>query len=262
MNKNNAVGVFDSGVGGLTVLERLVELLPFEDFIYVADQAHCPYGIKTALEVGDRVESIARYLAQQEVKAIVIACNTASLQIERARAVTDVDVLSVIPSTCDRAVSLTRNGKVAVIGTVATIKSNVYQDLLRKSGKTPIALACSEFVDFVERQCVDTVEADKLVGDVFKGFTDTTFDTLIQGCTHFGLLEKSMRKCLPYCKNFVECGQPTATTLKKLLADNNLLTARKSSGTVRIYTTGEVVKAENAMKWFPLQHQGVFHVDI
>ena len=260
--KNNAIGVFDSGIGGLTVLEKLIEMFPNENFVYVADQGHCPYGTKTAKQIGDRVEKVSRYLYQQDVKAIVIACNTASLHIDRARAVVDIDVLSVIYPTCDRAASLTRNGKVAVIATIATINSNTYQNLLTEKGKTPVALACSEFVDFVETHSLDDPGMDKLVADKFKEFKDTSFDTLIHGCTHFSLLEKSMRKCLPDGISYVACGQPTGESLRKLLAEKDLLTDRNTTGSVKIYTTGGVQNAENTMKWFTAQHETVQHVDI
>ena len=132
--KKQPIGVFDSGIGGLTVLEKLIQTFPNEDFLYVADQGHCPYGTKSQQEVGDRVEKVARYLVEHGAKAIVIACNTASLQIARARAITDVPVISVIQPTCAKAVSLTKNKKVAVLATVGTIRSGKYQQLLQEAG--------------------------------------------------------------------------------------------------------------------------------
>lgn len=260
-NKNSAIGVFDSGIGGLTVLEQLIKLFPNEDFCYIADQGHCPYGTKTAKQIGDRVEKVSARLIEKGVKAIVIACNTASLHIDRARAITDIPVVSVIYPTCARAVSLTRNKKVAVLATQATINSGTYQRLLEKENITPVPLACGEFVDFVESHDLDDPMADKVVADKFLQLPDRTFDTLIHGCTHFSLLENSMRKCLGD-KKFVACGEPTGEYLKKLLEEQQLLTTATGKGRVEIYTTGSVENANATMKWFKAEHSPVQHIDI
>lgn len=255
------IGVFDSGIGGLTVLEQLVKMFPNEDFYYVADQGHCPYGTKTAEEVGDRVEKVTRHLVEHGAKAVVIACNTASLRIERARAITSVPVISVIQPTCKKAVETTKNGKIAVLATIATINSGTYQKLIEDAGKTPVPLACSEFVTFVETHDIDDPLGEKVVGDKLQAIKDSGVDTLIHGCTHFSLVEPQMRKVLGDI-NYVACGTPTGEELRKVLAQKGLLSTLTQHGTVEIYTTGDVDSAIQSMKWFKAEHKPVVHIDV
>ncbi len=255
------IGVFDSGIGGLTVLEKLIKMFPHENFYYVADQGHCPYGTKTAEEVGGRVEKVSRHLAEKGAKAIVIACNTASLRIERARAVTNVPVISVIQPTCRKAAQITKNKKVAVLATAATVDSGVYQRLLEEQGAAAVALACGEFVDFVENHDLDDPSGEKIVADKLYLIRDFGFDTLIHGCTHFSLVEPQMRKVLGDI-NYVDCGTPTGEYLAEFLTANNLLTPFKGRGKTEIYTTGNLEKATGSMKWFKLPHMPVQHIEI
>ena len=259
--KKQPIGVFDSGIGGLTVLEKLIQTFPNENFLYVADQGHCPYGTKSQQEVGDRVEKVARYLVEHGAKAIVIACNTASLQIARARAITDVPVISVIQPTCAKAVSLTKNKKVAVLATVGTIRSGKYQQLLQEAGVTPVPLACSEFVDFVESHDVDDPAGEALVAGKLAEIRNEGFDTLIHGCTHFSLLEPQMRKVLGDIR-YVDCGTPTSEYLANYLKEHALETASTEKGKVQIFTTGSVENANATMKWFRAEHAPVAHVEI
>ena len=263
MTKNNMpIGVFDSGIGGLTVLEKLIELYPHENFVYVADQGHCPYGTKTGEQVGERVAKVTEFLTKQHnAKAVVIACNTASLQITYAKNVTDVPVISVIEPTCERAVSLTKNGKIAVLATIATIKSGTYQRLIEAAGKTPVPLACSEFVDFVEHHDLSDPLGQQIVTDKLSAIKNSGVDTLIHGCTHFSLLEPQMRQVLGDI-NYVACGLPTGERLGQILAQNDLLSTSTESGSVQIFTTGSVDNALATMKWFTAAHTPVVHTDI
>lgn len=256
---NSPIGVFDSGIGGLTVLEQLVKMFPHENFLYVADQGHCPYGTKTPEEIGNRVEKITRYLLSRKVKAIVIACNTASVRIARARAVTDIPVISVIDPTCAKAVGTTKNRKIAVLATESTIKSGVYQDMLIKSGVTPVPLACSEFVDYLENG--GAVSGEKIVRDKLSQIKDCGMDTLIHGCTHFSLLEEEMKKVLGDI-NYIACGQPTGEYLKQILTQKNLVTGFTGNGTVEIYTTGDASRAEKTISWFKPAHSPLKRIEI
>lgn len=259
---NKPIGVFDSGIGGLTVLEQLIKQFPNENFIYVADQGHCPYGTKTPEQIGERVEKITRYMISREVKAIVIACNTASVRIDRARAVTDKPVISVIDPTCAKAVALTKKKKVAVLATVSTIESGTYQKLLEKSGVTPVPLACSEFVDFLENNSLDDPAGDIIVRGKLQQIKDSGIDVLIHGCTHFSLLEPAMRKVLGDGITYVACGAPTGERLGRILGEGGFITDRKGAGVVEIYTTGDVLKAEKSMGWFTCVHEPLRHIDI
>ena len=261
IENSQPIGVFDSGIGGLTVLEQLIKIFPHENFYYVADQGYCPYGPRPAEYVCERVEKITRHMVNEGVKAIVIACNTASLRIASARAVTDIPVVSVIPPTCMRAVETTKNKKVAVLATQATINIGTYQNMLKENGVTPVPLACGEFVDFLENDDLDNPYAYKLVADKLASIKDEGFDTLIHACTHFSLLEPQMRAVLGDI-NYVNCGTPTGEYLKKYFDENNLATNATDKGRVRIFTTGEVDGALRTMRWFKAEHDPVAHVDI
>lgn len=260
--KNMPIGVFDSGIGGLTVLEKLIELFPHENFVYVADQGHCPYGTKTAEQVGERVAKVTKFLTEEHnAKAVVIACNTASLRIDYAKKVTSVPVISVIEPTCQKAVSLTKNGKIIVLATIATINSGTYQRLIEQQGKTPVPLACSEFVDFVEHHDLTDPLGQQIVTEKLNQIKDCGADTLIHGCTHFSLLQPQMENVLGKI-NYVACGLPTGNCLAEILAQNNLLSTSTESGSVQIFTTGSVDNALATMKWFTAPHSPVVHTDI
>lgn len=252
-NINMPVGIFDSGIGGLTVLEELAKIFPHESFIYIADQGHCPYGTKTNEQIAARVEKIAAYLTGVGVKAIVIACNTASIHIESARRVASSPVISVIPPTCAHAVKVSKNKKVAVLATDSTISNGAYQKLLEQYGAACVPLACQEFVEFVENNDIDAPEGYQIVADKLSQIKNEDFDTLIFGCTHFPLLEKQIRAVLGNNINYVACGQPTGAELERILNANGLLKG-DGEGNINIFTTGDKDTAIRSMKWFKAPH--------
>ncbi len=259
--KKDFIGVFDSGVGGLTVLNSISSLLPNENYYYVADQGHCPYGPKPQEYVGDRVEKICKHMENLGAKAIVIACNTASLQIERGRKVCSIPIISVIQPTVNKAIKLTKNKKVAILATSATIASKTYHKYLEEKDIKPIGLPCNEFVLFVESGNENKDDAQKVVDDKLKEIKDEGFDTLIHGCTHFSILEPQMRNVLGDI-NYVACGEPTGEELKKILSKKDLLRKSKRQGKIQIFTTGNVDSAIKSMKFFKKKHSKVKHIDI
>ena len=260
--RDKPIGVFDSGIGGLTVLEELIKRFPNEKFIYIADRKYCPYGIKTAEQIRGRVQKVTSFLLNKAVKAIVVACNTSSVHISSARELTDKPVIGVIEPACANAVKVTKNKRVAVLATLSTVNSGIYQKLLAKEGITPVTLACGEFVDFLENNGVDDPSGEKIVAQKLQALKDSGIDTLIHGCTHFSLLEGHMRKVLGDKITYISCGAPTADCLEKILYKNNLLGYQNGKGSVIIYTTGDRDRAEHSMKWFASPHSPVQHVDI
>lgn len=258
---NYPIGVFDSGVGGLTVLQELTRQLPRENFVYVADKGHCPYGTKTPEEIAERVQKVTRFLLSKQVKAIVIACNTASAQIQSARELTDIPVISVIEPTAAYAAHVTKTKKVIVLATQATIDSGIYQHILWERGVTAIPLACGEFVDFIENHEISEPMGWRLVADKLKAVKGKGADVLIHGCTHFSLLEGQMRSAMGDNINYIACGTPTAGYLSKLLKERDLLSVEKGSQ-VEIYTTAGVPETERAMGWYRSPHLPVGHVSI
>lgn len=260
--RNQPIGVFDSGIGGLTVLEQLIKELPNEKFIYVADKGHCPYGTKTSAQISARVQKITSFLLEKQVKAIVVACNTSSVHIQAATSLTNKPVISVIQPTCARAMQVTRNKRVAVLATLSTIRSGIYQRLLKRAGIVSLPLACGEFVDFLENCDISDPTGDRIVGDKLRPLRCSGIDVLIHGCTHFPLLEPRMRKILDSSITYVASGAPTAEYLEKILAQNNLLNAQACKGNVIIFTTGNADRVADSMKWFKANHSPVQHIDI
>lgn len=255
-NNNKPIGVFDSGIGGLTVLEKLMEKFPNEDFIYVADQGHCPYGTKTIEGIKECVLNVGKYLIAKDVKAIVIACNTASLFIKYLQEITTIPVISVIEPTCMAAINKTKNKKVAVLATVATINKGAYQSLLKQHDVTPYGVPCSEFVDFVENYELTDPLGQEIVNKKLECLKDKGIDTLIHGCTHFSLLEPNMKKVLGDI-NYVACGDPTSDELYNILLKNDLLRKDNNNRYVKINTTGSKENALMNMKWFKKEHEPI-----
>ncbi|HHU24329.1 MAG: glutamate racemase [Bacilli bacterium] len=253
MNNKKPIGVFDSGVGGLTVLEKLVEMYPSENFIYVADQGYCPYGTKTKEEIEQRVLTIGKYLLNRGVKAIVIACNTASLFKQSLQNITDTPVISVIEPTALRAIELTKSKKVAVLATNATIQNGKYQKILEENGVEVYPVPASSFVEIIESNEMDSNYALKTVTEKLLPLKSAGVDTLIHGCTHFGLLEFQMKKVLDDV-TYVECGYPTSFLLGNVL---QLTIDYTSKGYIEIYTTGKKEDFEAKIKWFTIPHQPI-----
>lgn len=260
MNDNRPIGVFDSGIGGLTVLEELIKRFPGEDFVYVADQGHCPYGTKTDEQIISCVYKVVDYLLKQNVKAIVIACNTASLFVDKVKAYVNIPVISVIEPTAAYASRVTKNKKIAVLATIATIKKGAYQNRLSKLGIEVYPLAASEFVDFVENHDLNDPLGDEIVSKKLEELKNSNIDTLIHGCTHFSILEDKMRKVLENI-NYVACGYPTSLELENILKEKDIFN-NSINQQVKIYTTGSVENAVNTMKWFKAKHEPIIHIDI
>lgn len=248
------IGVFDSGVGGLTVLDELIKKLPNEDFIYIADEANCPYGTKSLEEIERCVMSITKYLVKQNVKAIVIACNTASLFVNKLRQITSIPIIDVINPTSNYAITQTKNNCIGVIATVATINKGSYQKILTENNINVYSEACSEFVDFIETKDLNSIEGKILVNNKLQNLKNTNIDTLIYGCTHFSILEPIIKEVLGNKINYIACGYPTSITLYETLKKNNLLNTQKK-GKTDIYTTGLVEETKKAMAWYPKKIQ-------
>lgn len=253
MNDKKPIGVFDSGVGGLTVLEKLVKMYPGENFIYVADQGYCPYGTKTKEEIEQRVLTVGKYLLSRGVKAIVIACNTASLFKQSLQNITDIPVISVIEPTARLACQLTKTKKVAVLATNATIKNGKYQRIFEENGMEVFPVPASQFVDIIESNEMNTEATLKTVTEKLAPLQNKGIDTVIHGCTHFGLLEFQMKKVLPDV-TYVECGYPTSIILENVL---QLSKDNVAKGSVEIYTTGKRNDFEAKIKWFTIPHQPI-----
>ena len=221
---NAPIGVFDSGVGGLTVARAILDQLPNEPILYIGDTARGPYGPRPLAEVRSFALEIMDNLVEQGVKAIVIACNTASAAMLRdARERYSVPVIEVIQPAVRRAVAATRNGKVGVIGTQTTIDSRAYIDAFAAAPHLEItSIACPLFVSYVERGETSGREILKIAQDYLQPIIDAQCDTLVLGCTHYPLLTGIISYVVGDGVTLVSSAEETAKDLYRILADAGL----------------------------------------
>ena len=219
------IGIFDSGVGGLTVARAVIDQLPGESILYLGDTARTPYGPRPLAEVRSFALELLDRLVARGVKALVIACNTASAAMLRdARERYDLPVVEVIQPAVRRAVSATRSGKIGVIGTATTIDSRAYLDAFAAAPHLEItSVACPLFVEFVERGETSGAEITKVARDYLKPLIDAKIDTLVLGCTHYPLLTGVISYVMGNEVTLVSSADETAKDLYRELVEGNLL---------------------------------------
>ena len=228
---NAPIGIFDSGVGGLTVARAIIDQLPNESTIYIGDTARGPYGPRKLAEVREFSLEILDFLVKSGCKAIVIACNTASSAMLRdARERYSIPVIEVIQPAARRAVAATRSGKVGVIGTNATIESKSYLDAFAAAPQLEIiSQACPRFVEFVERGETNGPEITAIAREYLKPMIEAKVDTLVLGCTHYPLLTGVISYVMGEGVTLVSSAEETAKDLYRVLVENQLLRAPSTS---------------------------------
>lgn len=226
------IGIFDSGVGGLTVARSIIDQLPDENLIYVGDTAHGPYGPLSISEVRAHALDIGDDLVERGVKALVIACNTASAACLRdARERYDVPVVEVILPAVRRAVATTRSGRIGVIGTAATVSSGAYSDAFAAARDIEVTtVACPRFVDFVERGVTSGRQILGLAEAYLEPMQRAQVDTLVLGCTHYPLLSGVIQLAMGDAVTLVSSAEETAKDLLRVLTESDLLRAHPESG--------------------------------
>lgn len=239
------IAVFDSGVGGMTVLKALRHILPGEDLIYLGDTARVPYGIKSPDTIARYTLRAAEALMAKGAKMLVIACNTATsaaLPIV-SRTFSDIPVLGVIGPGARAAVEATRNGRIAVIGTEATIKGGAYQKAIGELAPQAFVTgrACTLFVSLAEEGWLKGGVAEETariyLGDIFAENSPNRPDTLLLGCTHFPLLLEPLSKAAGKDTRIVDSATATAKAALEELQRLDLLSERKNAGTILFFTT-------------------------
>jgi len=223
MNTNNAnqpIGAFDSGVGGLTVVRAMRELLPAEDILYLGDTARVPYGNKSPDTIIRYSREIMAYLRGKGVKAVVVACNTASahaLAILQKEA--DIPVIGVIAPGVEAALAATRNGRVGIVGTQGTIQSEAYQNLLRTSrpGVVITAVAAPLLVSLVEEDWLSHPATQLILEEYFAPMKAARVDTVVLACTHYPLLKPLAQRVLGPDVVLVDSAQNAAAALARKL---------------------------------------------
>jgi glutamate racemase len=219
------IGVFDSGIGGLTVVQRLVEALPNERLIYLGDTARYPYGTKSAEVVSRYTIENAQFLLEQGVKMLVVACNTMSaVALDGLRKHTDVPIVGVIEPGARAALAATRNRKIGVIGTEGTIASGTYTRALRAIDASVeiYTRACPLFVGLAEEGWVENAIAEQAAAMYLASLRQSRIDTLVLGCTHYPLLAKTIAAYLGPAVQLVDSATETAREVAATLAARGL----------------------------------------
>jgi glutamate racemase len=234
------IGIFDSGVGGLTVVHRLIEALPHEDFIYLGDTARYPYGTKSAEVVTRYALENAEFLLEKGVKLLVVACNTmTAVALDTLRAHTAVPIVGVIEPGARAALAATRNRKVGVIGTDATIGSGTYTRALRAldPGLEIYTRACPLFVALAEEGWVENDIARAAVATYLASLRQSRIDTLVLGCTHYPLLAKTIADYLGPEVQLVDSATETAREVAAMVAAHALAAPGRERGSTSFFVT-------------------------
>lgn len=230
-NRTAPIGVFDSGVGGLTVVKEIMHQIPNEKVIYFGDTARVPYGNKSKDTVTRYSKQIVRFLRTQNVKAIVVACNTASAYaLDELSKEIDIPIIGVVKPGAKVAVETTKNGKIGVIGTSGTISSETYTTYMKQlnSDIDVRGKACPLFVPLIEEGLWEDPVTDEIVKRYLTDLIDSGIDTLILGCTHYPLIRKTVQRIVGPEVTLVNPAYETARELKSLLAAHNLLSDQAS----------------------------------
>ena len=234
--RDNPIGVFDSGVGGLTVVKELVKSLPFESIVYFGDTARVPYGTKSKQSVVKFSGEIVDFLLKKEVKLILVACNTASaVALESLRRKTKIPVIGVIDSGAVAAASASKNKKIGVVGTTATIKSGAYKAAIGKYVKnaTVIQKACPLFVPLVEEGWIKKTVTENIAREYLLPLKKTGCDAVILGCTHYPLMKNVIKKILGRKIILVDSATEVTKKVANILLQKNL--TRKGGGSGKKY---------------------------
>ncbi|MEY4417610.1 MAG: hypothetical protein RIQ88_48 [Actinomycetota bacterium] len=254
---NNApIGIFDSGVGGLTVARAIIDQLPNESIIYFGDTANTPYGPKALSDVRNLAIAVMDRLVDEGVKVLVIACNTASAAVlrdarERYTEGRGIPVVEVIQPAVRRAVAATRNKKVGVIGTLATVNSKAYDDAFAAAVDVElVSVACPEFVDYVERGITSGDQLISLAETYLEPVKAKDVDTLVLGCTHYPLLTGALSFVMGDQVTLVSSAEETAKDVYRTLLAHNLLRTETSKPSLRFQATGDADSFANLARRF------------
>jgi len=225
-----SIGVFDSGIGGLTVVRSLIRELPHENIVYFGDTARVPYGPKSPQVVREYAQQDTEVLLKHDVKIIVVACNTVSaVAMDVVQKIARIPVVGVIIPGAEAAVQTTKKKRVGVVGTLGTIRSNAYANAMRQidSSIHTFGQACPLFVPLAEEGWIDHKATELIAKEYLFPLTLEKIDTLVLGCTHYPLLKDVISKVLQNNVALVDSGEATALAVKRLLTDTGLLNTSK-----------------------------------
>jgi len=239
------IGVFDSGIGGLTVVRALMERLPFENIVYFGDTARVPYGVKSVETIAHYTTQIAEFLLEKQVKVLIIACNTmAAVAAQVVRDLSPVPVLDVIEAGAVAAVEATRTRQIGVIGTPTTVNSNAYARAIQAmaSDARIYSQACPLFVPLVEEGWLDHEVTRLTAQEYLKPVLAEHIDTLVLGCTHYPLLKPLLQNVMGKDVKLVDSAEAMATRTAALLAEHGLVNTDPAPPHYEFYVTDVPVK--------------------
>lgn len=241
------IGVFDSGVGGLTVVQEIMNQLPNEEIIYFGDTARVPYGSKSKETVTKYSKQIIRFLLTKNIKAIIIACNTASSNsLEEVRKTFDIPIIGVVKPGAVMAYKTTKNKRIGIIGTEATIRSESYSKEIKKHDKEieTFSVPCPLFVPLAEEGWTDNEISYLVAKKYLEPFADLEIDTLVLGCTHYPLLKDVIQNVVGNKVQLINPALETAKDLKELLSAGNALREDKTAPNHSFYVSDNTSKFE------------------
>ncbi|MFB4335440.1 glutamate racemase [Bacillus cereus group sp. BfR-BA-01311] len=255
-HKHSVIGVLDSGIGGLTVASEIIRQLPKESIYYIGDNKRCPYGPRSVEEVQSFVFEMVEFLKQFPLKALVVACNTAAAAALTAlQEALSIPVIGVIHPGARAAIKVTKKEKIGVIGTVGTIKSNMYEKALHELD-TYLEVhshACPTLATVVENRLEEIAYVTQQVKQALLPLTKEDIDTLILGCTHYPLLESYIKKELGEDVTIISSAEETAIELSTILQHKGILSDNLNPKH-RFFTTGSVLSFEHiAERWLGYQ---------
>lgn len=263
------IGVFDSGLGGLTAIRSLREILPEEDLIYFGDTSRVPYGGRSRETILKYARQDVRFLRSFDLKAILIACGTVSTtSLPALQAENDLPMVGVVEPTCRRAAAVTKNKRVGMIATQASVRAGAYAKALAELDPEieVFSKACPLFVPLVENGRFRKGDAviETVAREYLASMRETGVDTLILGCTHYPLLEEIIGGVMGPEVALVSAGEESAFELKRLLKAGELRNSEKRQGDATYYVSDRVESFEETASWFLREdlHHGANQIDI
>lgn len=260
------IGIFDSGLGGLTVVRAVHRLMPSERIVYLGDTARVPYGTKSPATVVRFAHEDIQFLMRQRVKAVVVACNTVSAwALAELEKTYDVPVFGVIVPGAQAAAAATQNSRIGIIGTAATIRSQAYERIIQSVNPRAVvyACACPLLVPLVEEGWVRRAVTRQIIAGYIAPLLRKRIDTLVLGCTHYPLLASVIRNVVGQKVRLIDSAQSCTGYVRDELCELGLLSARHSPGSIQLNVTDDVARfAEVAERFLGQPAKKVSRVDL
>lgn len=238
--QGQAIGIIDSGVGGLSIAKAIQSTLPNEHLIYIADSKYAPYGEKSTAQIEHRVSTLIQVLQQKSIKALVVACNTATVNlIHQLREKYELPIIGVEPGV-KPAAAQTKTKKIAVLATESTINSQAFRAFV-----TPFRLnnqlfltPCPKFVPLIEGEKIGSDEATQAIAEYVQPLIELGCDQIVLGCTHYPFLKQDIAKVAQGQAQIIDTSEAVARQVKHILTENQLLNPRAVAGKIAFYTSG------------------------